>query len=919
MKTEFQRQLARVRRIYAGGLLLAAALRLAAAAAAALLGALLFDALFAFDEPVRITIGLLLLLGAAAFAAFALVTTLALPRRAIAAWADSRLSSRRRPVLSALELAAAPPPDEHSAFGPYLVDRALERGRDAVAGLSFAQLLPRRILRRTGLQLAGALATWILLAAIWTVPVRTHLLRLLAPARDIPPWSRLAFTLSPENPAVVYGDSLEITAAVDGPLGATALLFEMRDATHAYRSAGFREATNRYVHRLERVVQPLRYRVRAGRAHSRWHELSILYQPRIASARVTLAPPAYAGLPPRQFYLGGQKLAGLRGSRVTLDLTANRPLQRGFLLFTRPDGSETRVDGRAPGDATIRFEWTLDDNASVTIHVQDPLGTPNARSHAFTQERLPDEPPSAALLEPPRYSLATPDSLVAIEALAEDSLGLRAVALVRSLAGYRDRPHPVGLAAGARQARIADSLDLARIGARPGDSLELYLEAADTNPDLLGNAMSDISRIDVISPDEYAEILRLRTAVAEFGERYRLLSRQLEQLRDALQALAENSAPEAPAREDLIRQALDAWNRLDENYRRIGEDFAIFDHEKLLPPVLKEIRAKSEPHAQRLGGLENPFANAPAIARNWLDALADPAARLEDQARDAALADQLMQVARSALQLQLLIDRQAALVRSLSRYEANLRATPAAVLEDFARTQAHIAESLNTWLSDTSALADALPKDQRDLAREMREVIDAIRDSRAPLYMERATTAAQNQNAPDAHRHARDALEALRAACNRCDQAGNCYAGMCRNPGQGFRVKDSLANTLRQLCQALARQFGSAHGSGGLGMGGGGFGGDASDGYWTSGSSLLDVPLHGPPRHALQALTGHGGGHDGTGRGRTGAIRATHHFDRQSTGATPTRAVSLDEIPERYREPARLFYNLDAPPGGTPP
>jgi hypothetical protein len=202
----------------------------------------------------------------------------------------------------------------------------------------------------------------------------------------------------------------------------------------------------------------------------------------------------------------------------------------------------------------------------------------------------------------------------------------------------------------------------------------------------------------------------------------------------------------------------------------------------------------------------------------------------------------------------------------------------------------------------------------------MRARVSAIRASQAHDSMERAAGAARDENAPEAYRYAQEALDALRSACNQCEKSGNSYAGMCRNPGQGFSVKDGLCNTLSQLCQALLRQFGSQNGSGGgLGMGGGGaYGGDPGNGYWASGSSVLDVPLHGPARSAMPQRTGRGGGHGGSGQGGAGRVQASERVDRQAAEATGTRAVTLDEIPERYREPARIFYGIDEPPEGVP-
>ena len=916
MSALFDKRFSRLRAVFLGGSLLAAALRFFALGLAVALGGLLLDAVFAFDERTRTGMGGAFLLGAAVLAGFGWTTLLSTSRRAVACWIDGRLASRRRPVLSALELAETPSANASSAFGSFLLERALEQGCQAMASLPAWKWLPLRILRRDALRFLAAVAVWTLLFAVWTVPMRTHALRLLLPARDVPPWSRISFALEPENPSVVYGDSIEIAATVEGPVGSEPILFEIRDGQHVYRSAGFRESANRYVHRLERVVQPLRFCVRAGRARSRWHDLSVLYQPRIASARVSLSPPPYSGLPPRQFYLGGQKLAGLRGSRVVLDVSANRPLRRGSIRFVHPDGAETQIEGRAPGDQSIQFEWTIDGNASATIHVQDSLGTPNAGSHAFSQELLPDEPPSVALQEPPRYSLATPASLVPVDALAEDALGLRSVAIVRNLVGYRDRALPVGIAAGARQARVADALDLRSLGAQPGDAIELYVEASDSNPSLLGSSMSDVCRIDVISNDEYAEILRMRTAVEEFGERYEIISRQLDQLREALRKLSDPENENAEA----AQQALDAWSQLDESYQRLAADFAIYDAEKQLPRVLDEIRSLSAPHADRLKTLPDSPSGASEIAAQWLDSIGDAAAQLDQQSEDAKLADQLMQVARAALQLQEVVDRQASLVRALERYEANLRAVPPHVLAEFAEDQAALAERLESWLADTAALADALPPDQATLADEMRQMLSAVRACNAHDHMLRASEAARNENAPDAFRLAREALDALRSACSQCENSGNGFAAMCRNPGQGFRVKPGLCDTVSQLCQALARQFGSKNGSGGIGMGGEGFaGGNPNSGYWMAGSSALNVPLHGPARSHLQSPSGRGRGHGGSGSAASGSVRSAERIDRQSAETTDTRAVSLDEIPERYREPARLFYRIDAAPESPPP
>jgi hypothetical protein len=925
MRADFDRALRRARIIYLGGLLAAAMMRLGALVLTVLLGVTLLDALFAFGERVRFLMGLTLLLGAVAALGYWLITILRLPSRGVASWVDSVLGTRRRPVLSALELTSSSPVSGATEFRQFLINSALKQASQAMGALRAVALLPQQLLRRHARQLGVACVVWLLLLVVWSVPTRTHITRVLAPFEDTPPWSRISFNVSPDQPEVVYGDSIELGATVSGSTGGKAVLFELRVDDRTYRSAGFREEAGSYVHRLERVVQPLQFCVRVGRARSHWHDLTVRYQPRIASAHITLRPPAYTGMPKREFYLGGQELAGLHGSSVTLEISASRPIRRGFLTFSHADGTEHRVDGETRGDGTIRYTWELKRDAKARIHIEDGLGTPNARTHGFAQRAIPDAPPEVALLSPPRYSLATPESMIRVEASVTDGIGLRSAALVRNLMGYRDRPRPVGIGAAARNARVAYPLDLRTVGVSPGQTLELYIEATDTNPSMLGSTMSDISKIEVISRDEYAEILRMRTMVDEFGERYRLIEKQLKALREALRELAatrdESGESGREARRAAIDRALKAWDQMDKSYSQFASDFAIYDAENKLPQVLEAIRSLSAPYAGRLKNLPDPIPESPQIAQQWLDAIGDPAAALTEQVQDAALLDLLVRVARSAMNLQLLIDRQASLVRMISRHEANLHLMPAAALQDAQRQQRRNADRLENWAKEAAALADELPPDQAELAAKMREVLAAIEQSRAADYMSSAVTAAENSNGPDTYRFATAALEALRGACSQCDKAGNTFSGMCRNPGKGLCAKPGQQDTLDQLCQSLARQFGSKHGkSGGMGMGGGGsVGGNPANGYWTSGSSTLDVPLHGPPRSRLSSPTGRGRGHGARADGRPAAtVQSSETMTTRSGPATGTHAVTLDEIPERYREPARIFYGIDEDTKGTP-
>ena len=63
------------------------------------------------------------------------------------------------------------------------------------------------------------------------------------------------------------------------------------------------------------------------------------------------------------------------------------------------------------------------------------------------------------------------------------------------------------------------------------------LDASDHNPSLLGQGSSEISRIQIISEDQYAEYIRAKTTINQFADRFEAARDAIGQAREALEEL----------------------------------------------------------------------------------------------------------------------------------------------------------------------------------------------------------------------------------------------------------------------------------------------------------------------------------------------------------------------------------------------
>lgn len=500
-----------------------------------------------------------------------------------------------------------------------------------------------------------------------------------------------------------------------------------------------------FVVTLPRLAGSLRYRVESGGAVSRSFRVKAIEPPSVVSVEAKVEPPAYTGLPSASVR-NPERIEAWEGSRITLGVTANRPVAAVAIDWPqrpKPVSAALGAD-RTKAEAPLVAEVS----GPFTLSLRDEQGL---MSTAAVPRRLvvrADAPPQVSVQGAEARAQARADDRLRLEVVALDDVAVASVELHYSVV----RPHAgtvVGegkggagetsghLAVevprlGTRSVRGEALLALGSLGLKPGDTVSYRVRVADNRPAPRGPNV-------VWSPVGSLAIV----AVAEplLAQRGRAEREAIQAKLDALKAAAAENRKET----EQLRYAADAvqrdnglWDRIHQlaltrreaKARELGDRLHLLAREldvharfQLLAQPARQI---AEGEAETSRALLGQARDATDPARRFDDLrqadlrLAAVSSRLDDLQRRF---DALVQTEADLQQLQNLAEREEAIARQVPGPEA----VDPAQLDRLRADQAHVQKDLESLLNDSPRLrAEDLDK-ARETMRQAARQLDATR------------------------------------------------------------------------------------------------------------------------------------------------------------------------------------------------
>jgi hypothetical protein len=832
--------------------------------------------------------------------AMALLILAGIPLRRLHDDRMARLFERHEPALgdrltNAVQLGQQ---SKDEAVGEFLRRAAVELGRRAASGVKVWPVVRRGVALAAG-GVVVATVGWVLFVAVGGGVLHTVLPRFLDPRGDHPPYSRLKIEVTPQRGEVLYGGQFEIKASASGrPVDKLWLVAKSGGSATPARTIMFLAPDKSFFQTLANLREPTEYFVTDGQARSKRFPIAIRTTPQITMVEVTTEFPSYTGKPGKTGKLAEEPQAFPADTRIAFRVASNRPLKDGRLTLTPVLGGKPVVVALS-SEATnhiVTGSFTLTAPTLFTLSVRDIDGLDCAEPKRGRFNVLPDERPRITVLEPGRDAVATPTIKIPVKIQAEDDFGVSRVVWLRGHNRSIERAFNFKLTqrGGPQNVEANGAFDMGKLGVRPGDVIEYFFEAADNDPKGPNVALTRPYRLEIISEEQYKQVLMRMAAKKALFEPYFKLGNQLRRLaeraretdRKAQQAKTDAEREEAQKEAEELSQDLKDYQ---DALAKLMKNPAMFDVEKEFRDTLAEQQKQMNQTAQKAKSGARPLnkQSLSEVAKELSEMsqqeqkeVSQPAQMLAEVARVLARADEFVRLARAQANVAQMLRRFAERHDALSRTEQ-------VEMEELKQQQTNIREALKRYIDTMPELLAKVPADPEfePLREDVQNFLKALAGEKIDQDMTDALKNLTDRDHASGYALAQlaaDKMDKLVGKCNGLPQQGK----QCTTA----RFKPKLSKAGSSLGQIL-----SAMGSSG--------GGEGGEGYGLYGENTA---LYGPNMElAGEQSGGRREGSQGAGRGRTVAAVAGSSADAELNQPGAPGRVRLQpdaKFPLKYRD-----------------
>jgi hypothetical protein len=857
-------------------------------------------------------------LAGAAFAAEALRRASLWARPQALARRLDQLANSQGQIVSGVDLVERP-----RNLGPLesgLAGIAVEQAAALVSDVPGRLVVPARPILLSSVAIAALVCFVGLVALAQPRLARTLWLRFSDPFSDHPPYSAVVLRVEPGDVKVVYGQGIEIRAAVEGAAADRLELVLEPTGLAPERLPMFPVGEGQWRVAVADVTQPGRYVVHAGRARSQRFRIDVVTVPRITGARFRVTPPAYTHRSAYEGPVPSGGLTGLPGTRVEVWASSNRPLSAGTIQFSGASGrGDYPLVPTASESRDVHGTFEIKSDGKIAIEVRDVDGQPSLETFSASVVLLHDERPRIRLIEPRETSFATPDAPLPVVIAAEDDYGITRLQLFRALNGSRALPIDFSLEGkDPNRWNVQTDLPLSAYGLIPGDEIKLFARVEDNDPAGSKGSESAVATVRIIAREVFDRLTAAREGMEMLAAKYREAERRMEALAEEIERLQEELKalpPDSPLAKEHKDQLEKLARQLRQDAGAIGKSARHplkFDIDQTLSRELESLaNALSElaAEAEQLAGQPSPRnGEAAKTLADLRKKLADGRKKLGDEALEPiehlAKIYPLLEDQARFVQLYL---RQRALADRLAGLKGRDHEDDPALktrMRDLEIEESQIRTALAGLLDDIEGHILLLPDDPRlaELRKTAEAFVVAVRTSGASEAMTEAEAGLAVFNGTQGAKFSRTAADILERLIAQCQGTGGmvaqCNGALRFRPRLGACLGNSIA---QMLADAGLPQDGSGPGSA---MGSG-------DGFSARQSNLNNVGLYGT-RPSLVSSPRQGTGRSSAGgaprgSGRPSAAGRLSDLLTAPGGRQPAGQAQAP-IPLRYRRRVADYF-----------
>lgn len=375
-------------------------------------------------------------------------------------------------------------------YSPELMAAVIVAADRKTENLDFARVLDRQPLKKA-LRLAGlTLAATFLLSLVSPANFRASFRAFLHPTEELKQSPPFQVLVSPGSVEVVKFTPVTLKATAIGQNLPRRLFVNWQNEGGQWQKELLsREALSPTANGIDTAV--FTYAIREAKKNftyffsgknfqSEAYAITVVDIPRVTDIRATLTYPAYSRLGAVTKTDNDGNLQALTGTRVTLSVETNKPVDKATLVFGDGTSKQMNVRGKT---AAVPFPLTR----STTYHIQvvDHVGNANRDPIEYTLTALPDAPPSVEIVRPGSDLDLSEEMQVGLEVKAQDDYGFSTMLLKYQIVSHgisgAERKKELSGASVGTELIIRDRWDLANLPLVPGDLVRYWVEVADND------------------------------------------------------------------------------------------------------------------------------------------------------------------------------------------------------------------------------------------------------------------------------------------------------------------------------------------------------------------------------------------------------------------------------------------------------
>ncbi len=290
-------------------------------------------------------------------------------------------------------------------------------------------------------------------------------------------------TVQPGNKTIRRKSDQAIKAQLIGFSAHRVMLHARYGSSSKWQEAAMQPATqgNDYQFLFPAVSDAVEYYVQADGARSKRFKISVKDLPAVKRLRVQVRFPSGLALQDVRQDPGGD-IRAVEGSRATISVLTDRPLEHGVLVLDKGQKFELT---RSEGDWQ-KAEIPINQDGSYYVAAVDDGETIRISEDYFIEAKK-DEPPTVRIVRPGRDPRVSPIEEVPVAVEASDDFGVKSLNLHYSVNGGAEQIARFK-SQGGKDEKGHTTLYLENFKLAPGDVISMYATATDANK----TARSDI-------------------------------------------------------------------------------------------------------------------------------------------------------------------------------------------------------------------------------------------------------------------------------------------------------------------------------------------------------------------------------------------------------------------------------------------